>query len=134
MKRVFLTLILLSACSGCPPQPKPTPPPFTDMHIQPGADMSVAGTYGLSNCPATMTVSFTDVCDGMFTSAGLACAHCSGATSCFDSVDVIYCASGSPGCLEDAACIHVQDGSSGVPASTKKKTIRKIPTKLKRPS
>lgn len=96
--------------------------------------------YGMPNCPVTMTVTYADVCDGMFVKeglpgVGLSCFHCTGANSCFDGVDSVYCAIGKPGCLDDDACTNVNDGEDGAPSGLKskkpKKHFKKIPAILK---
>lgn len=130
--RTTLMLLCAVACSGCPPQPIPTP--VTDaatkqdiMHVPPNE-------YGIDNCPAGTTVLYTDICDGMFTSDGLACAHCGGSEGCFDLVDVLYCAKGRAGCLDDEACFNVKDGAAGAPGTRKPQhQIKKVTPKLKRP-
>lgn len=104
--KALLPLFLLTACL----HPTPTPVPATN------APWDMAGAadeyYGVANCPRAMTVSYSDVCDGFFTTSGLSCAHCTGAAACYDTVDIIYCARGEDGCLSDPACVHVKDGSS----------------------
>ena len=89
--------------------------------------------YGIDTCPTTTVAVYSDICDGLFTASGLACAHCTGSSACYDSVDSIYCAKGAAGCLGDTACIYVKDGTDGAPAQAKRK-VKKVPPKLKRPS
>lgn len=92
MRWLWLALVL----AGCP-KPIPGPqPPRLDMNM------------GLPACPSTQTVTPADVCDGLFTSAGLACAKCSGGSACLDTVDVVYCIKGTS-CTGDAACAPPPD-------------------------
>ncbi len=97
--------------------------------------------YGLPTCPISIAPTIADVCDGMFVKSGspgtgLACVHCAGAGSCYDSVDAMYCAKGSAGCLDDDACVQVNDGSDGVPTPamrrSHKKPFKKIPSHMMR--
>lgn len=111
MKKFITLLVFYVAC--CHPQPVPTPPPSP---LQGDMRLSIpdgGSEYGLRFCPASMTVSYSDICDGMFTRSGLACAHCTGADSCYDKVDSVYCARGKVGCLQDDTCGHVKDGATG---------------------
>lgn len=126
--RQLSALLLLLLCSACPPFPPPEPAP--PKACETGAN---CGMYGLELCPLNMTVTFADVCDGLFTSDGLACAHCAGAEQCFDKIDYLYCARGPAGCLGDTACYYVDDGQAGKPKASRKKA-KKIPHKLKAPS
>jgi hypothetical protein len=80
--------------------------------------------YGLPFCPSNMTVTANDVCDALFTRDGLACAHCTGASGCFDDIDTIYCTTGGASCLGDPACYHVNDGAEAK---------HKMPTLARRP-
>lgn len=104
--------VFLLAVSCCHPQPIPTPPPTAgDMVPAPQRDMTgMTNIYGLPFCPSSMSVTYADVCDALFTKDGLACAHCTGASACYDDVDSIYCSSAGPGCLGDPACYRVRDG------------------------
>lgn len=114
MKYLPLLLIL-----GCHPIPPPTPPVADMTDAGPPADLQgVTNPYGIDNCPTTLQVSFANSCDGYFTSGGLACFHCTGAASCYDVVDAVYCATGPAGCVDDPACIFVRDN----PDAAKKKT------------
>jgi len=122
--RFSLILVLLAGCGGCHPLPPPTPPqPVQQDMAQSPADMK-PNIYGLPNCPANLSVTYADVCDGMFTKVGLSCAICHGGAVCYDESDGIYCASGSAGCLDDHACVHVQDGEDGSPGAQAKKAKR----------
>jgi hypothetical protein len=105
---VLVLLILLSGCAGCPPAPTPVDAGTRPMIV---SDMMVANVYGIPSCPLTTTVTFADVCEGLFTLKGLACAHCTDGAQCFDAVDGVYCASGPKGCLGDDMCHPFRDGT-----------------------
>ena len=113
MKNLLILSLLLCGCPH-PPNPQPVTPPDQNPPV------------GVPNCPATMTVGIGDVCGGLFTKEGLACASCQGGLGCFDQTDVIYCANG--GCLKDPKCgpppLTASDG--GMKASTRKPRFVKV--------
>ncbi len=99
----FETLLwpLLVVCAagmlvtGCPHPPNPGPAPANSSVADASAPMVPA-------CPLSVVVTPEDVCDGLFTADGHACAVCKGGRGCIDTVDQIYCAAGP--CLGDPAC------------------------------
>lgn len=131
MRKSLFLVVLMAACSGCPPQPKPT----TIDLASPPARSDMSSSYGFQVCPAAPNVTADNICDGWFTQNGLSCALCPGEQSCFDSTDVIYCMS-STSCAGDANCFHVNDGDDSAPgASSKRKLphpVKLVPTNLKR--
>ena len=117
--RAALILALLAGCGCCHPIPPPVPPQPAQHDMAPGP--TPENIYGFPNCPSSASATFADVCDGMFTKAGLSCAICHGGAACYDSSDGIYCAGGKAGCLDDSACIFVQDGTAGGPNAQAKR-------------
>lgn len=120
----FLIVALLAGCGCCHPMPPPAPPQPAHQDMASEPDMK-PNIYGLPNCSTSIQVTYADVCDGMFTKVGLSCAICHGGAACYDSSDGIYCASGKPGCLDDNACLHVEDGEDGSPGAQAKKKAKK---------
>jgi hypothetical protein len=96
-----LLLPLLVVCAagmlvtGCPHPPK---------HKPVAADASAKDAFRprIPACPLDIVILPEDVCDGIFTADGHACAVCKGVSRCIDAVDQVYCAIG--GCLRDPAC------------------------------
>jgi hypothetical protein len=89
MKTFPAVLVLLLA--GCP---KPPVPPVTP---------SDPAVYPWCVLPE---VRASDICDGLFTSDGHACAACKnvGGGGCIDPESEIYCIKGY-GCLDDPECL-----------------------------
>jgi hypothetical protein len=127
--KMYLGLLLgLVACSGCPPQPIPT-----QLDMAAPADLAPPE---FASCPGTPNITMDNSCDGWFTLSGLNCVNCPDQAACLDTVDVVYCASGGPGCQDDPACVYIKEGDedpSGAKKSKRKATrpIKKIASKLK---
>ena len=84
-----LLLGLAGLLAGCP---RPTPPVAVPGVVAPAPAL----------CSTGRDVSPEDVCDGLFTTEGLACVRCEGAGGCVDPEVVVYCATGP--CALDPRC------------------------------
>lgn len=98
MRGALLSLYILSF-TGCPPKPIPVPVP-THLDMAPPV---------VNACPANVLAVVDESCDGYFTKANVACAHCPGGGTCYDSTDAVYCAAGG-NCFADPLCFKVKEG------------------------
>jgi hypothetical protein len=127
--KMYLGLLLgLVACSGCRLSRSPLSSTWLRRPILPRRS-SRRG-------PGTPNITMDNSCDGWFTLSGLNCVNCPDQAACLDTVDVVYCASGGPGCQDDPACVYIKEGDedpSGAKKSKRKATrpIKKIASKLK---
>ena len=104
MRDLLLLGLLLAA--GCPHPPPPAAMPDAKLD----AMTPPAPTSGIPSCPAGVTETPDNVCDGLFTADNHACVACAGGEGCIDHVVEVYCVQGS--CALDPACHVVNDPSA----------------------